>query len=96
MHLLKEYGIVEDPRFRQARKEAWGVFILVLIETIWVFGFAIWGTRSDPSEYTYFMGIPLWLLWAFIGAGVVFPILAALYALAIKDCEITADGRPEE
>lgn len=96
MSLLDEYQITEDPRFVQARKEAWGTFFLVIIETIWVFGFAIWGTMSDPEQYTYFMGVPLWLLWAFLGAGVLFPILAAIYAVRIKDCEITPDGLPEK
>lgn len=96
MSLLDEYQITEDPRFVQARKEAWGTFILVIVETVWVFSFAAWGTTSDPSQYTYVLGIPLWLLWAFLGAGIVFPILGAVYAMRLKDCEISADGSPQE
>lgn len=89
---MKEYGIKEDPRFKQARKEAKRIFYLVIIETVWVFSFAYWGTTMDASQYTFIWGIPAWYFWAFLGAGIIFPIAALVLGLLIKDCDLTDEG----
>lgn len=96
MSLLKEYSVKEDPRFKQTRKEALRILVLVIIETIWVFGFAYWGTKTDPSEYSYILGFPAWYFWAFLGAGVLVPIVSIILGLLIKDCELTDEVTTDE
>lgn len=88
LKLLEEYGIEEDPRFKQARIEAKRIFLLVIIETIWVFGFGYWGTTMDASQYTFIFGFPAWYFWAFLGAGIIFPIASIILGLLIKDCDL--------
>jgi uncharacterized membrane protein YhdT len=90
MNLLEEYGIKEDPRFKQARKETYTILWFVLIETVWVFSFAIWGDVSDPKNYKYVMGVPEWFFWSFLGAGIIFPLIALFLGSRIEDCELTS------
>src|SRR5690625_2194349 len=94
--LLKEYGIKEDSRFKRARKEALRIVFLVVVQTIWVFGFAYWGTKTDPEEYTFTLGMPTWYFWAFLGAGVITPVIALILGLMTEDCELTDDIPQEE
>ncbi|MFA1820166.1 DUF997 family protein [Virgibacillus oceani] len=89
MSLLKEYGIKEDPRFKQARKESLRIMYLVIFEFIWVFTFAYIGTLSNPNNYSYILGFPIWFFWAFVGAGIVFPLIAIVLSMKTKDCSLT-------
>lgn len=89
MSLLKEYGIKEDSRFIQARKESLRIMYLVIFEFIWVYTFGFIGTKTDPSNYSYILGFPTWFFWAFAGAGVLFPILAIILSLKTSDCSLT-------
>lgn len=89
MSLLKEYGIKEDKRFVQAKKEATRVLILVAVETIWVFSFSYLGTKVDPSNYGYIFGFPVWYFWTFLGAAILFPIVGIMLGIFTKDCELT-------
>jgi len=91
MNLLKEYGIKEDSRFKQARKEIRRIIYLIVFEFIWVYTFGYIGTRTDPGNYSYVLGFPMWFFWAFAGAGVIFPIIAIILALKTKDCSLTDD-----
>lgn len=90
MNMLERYDIKEDPRFARARKEALWILLLVIVDTVWTFGFAYWGTTSDPSDYTYVMGVPTWLLLASIGALVLYPLTGILLALSIKNTHLGA------
>lgn len=89
MNLLKEYGIKEDPRFVQARKESKRILYFVIFEFIWVYIFGYIGTKTDPNEYSYILGFPSWFFWAFAGAGIIFPIIAIILALKTQDCSLT-------
>src|SRR5699024_5892838 len=92
MSLLREYGIKEDKRFVQAKKEALKVLILVAVETIWVFGFSYWGSKEDPSNYTYIWGFPVWYFWTFLGAAILFPVVGMLLGIFTKDCDLEDKG----
>ncbi len=91
MSLLKEYGIKEDARFKQARKESLRIMYLVIFEFIWVYTFGYIGTKTNPSDYSYIFGFPTWFFWAFAGAGVIFPVVAIILSINIKDCSLTDD-----
>lgn len=88
MSLLEEYGLQEDPRFIQARREAWRIVWLIVVQTLWVFGFAWWGLSQAPDEALRLWGIPAWYIGAFIGVAVFFPLAAIGLALTTQDCEL--------
>lgn len=88
MNLLEEYGIEEDPRFKQAKIEAIRILFFIIAETIWVFVCAYVGTKGTPEDYSYILGMPLWYFWAFLGAGIIFPLIAILLGIFTKDCEL--------
>ena len=85
MSLLGEYGLIEDKRFVRARKEALTILCIVVADTIWVFGFALWGYSSGPENYTYVLGLPLWLLFASIGCVIVAPLASVVFVAFIKN-----------
>lgn len=93
MDLLREYGIKEDERFVQARKEALRIVLLALVEVIWVFMFAYLGTQTPPEQYSYIMGFPVWYFWGFLGCAIITPIVGIIIAHNIQDCELTDDKR---
>ena len=90
--LLKEYGIKEDPRFKQSRKESLRIMCLVIFEFIWVYSFGYLGIKVNPNDYSYILGFPMWFFWAFLGAGVIFPIIAIILSIKIKDCSLTEES----
>ncbi len=72
---MKEYKIMEDPRFKQCNKEAIMGLVLGLLNLIWWFAWG-YGLGSKPvSEYTYILGFPLWFFMSCIVGGILFSIL---------------------
>lgn len=96
MNLIKEYGLKEDKRMKQANKELIRFLISFVILSIWVWCWGIWGVNQDPSEYTYILNIPEWLFMVMLGTVVIYPIWLIVQAVRIKDCPLTADGKEEE
>jgi uncharacterized membrane protein YhdT len=86
---VKQYNITEDPRFKRAEKEAILAFLIFILNTIWVFGFAYWGKTVNPENYHYFWGMPMWMLWAQIGGIILYPIAGIFLALYIKECSLS-------
>lgn len=65
----------EDPRYKQANKEALitiGVFIL---NFIWWYVFAYWMGSKSPDQYSYVMGFPAWFFYSSILGYFVFSFL---------------------
>lgn len=91
MDLLKEFGIKEDSRFIRARKEAFRILILIIVETCWVFAFVYWGIKADVSQYTYIGGLPMWFFWSLLGIAVIFPIWAVILAIKTEECKLTSE-----
>jgi uncharacterized membrane protein YhdT len=89
MSLLKEYGIEEDERFVQAKKEALRVLIFVIVTTIIIFSLAVWGESVEPADYPYIMGMPAWFFWAFVLGCLLFPLIAIFLGTKIADCDLT-------
>lgn len=88
MSLLKEYGIKEDLRFKQSRREIKRIMYLIAFEFIWVYSFGYFGTKIEPNNYTYILGFPTWFFWAFLGAGILAPSIAIILALKTEDCSL--------
>lgn len=93
MSLLKEYGIQEDKRFVQARKEVVRIIYLIIFEFIWVFSFAYFGTKTDPNNYSFILGMPAWFFGALAGAGFIFPIIAMILSVKTKDCSLEENDK---
>lgn len=75
---MKEYKIMEDPRFKQCNKEAIMGLVLGLLNLIWWFAWG-YGLGSKPvSEYTYILGFPLWFFMSCIVGGILFSILTVI------------------
>ena len=95
MKLLEEYGIKEDARFKQVKKEAFGIFIYWVIYSAWVYGWAYYGARIPVGDYTYIMGMPQWYFMAFLVYGILSPIACIVLALKLKDCSLSANGKED-
>jgi|SRR5699024_8733728 len=87
-NVLKEYGIQRDSRFIQAGKEAVSIAVLFVANTVWVFGFAVWGSVTDQTEYPYILGLPLWMTLALVGGIIAYPVIGIVFALRIHDCSL--------
>lgn len=59
--ILDEYDIEEDPRYKEARKNAKLGIGIALFYVIWwsVFGLGL-GTLRSPENYSYILGFPDW------------------------------------
>lgn len=72
---MKEYKIIEDPRYRQCNKEAIMGLVLGIFNLIWWFAWG-YGLGSKPiNEYTYILGFPAWFFMSCIVGGILFSIL---------------------
>lgn len=65
----------EDPRYKQANKEALMAIGLFVLNIIWWFVFAYGLGTGSPQEYSYVLGFPAWFFWSVIGGYVVFSFL---------------------
>lgn len=71
----KDVKFMEDPRYKQCKKEAIYGVVLGLANMVWwyVFGY---GLGNKPvEEYGYIMGFPTWFFVSSILGGLVFIIL---------------------
>lgn len=68
----------EDPRFKQCNKEALLGLTLGLLNLIWWFAWGYGLGVRPPSEYTYFLGFPLWFFTSCILGAVLFTTLAII------------------
>lgn len=93
--LLKKYNIERDPRFVRAGREALIIALLFVADTIWVFGFAIWGTTTDASHYPHVLGMPLWSALTLLGGIVLYPLSGIVIALKLQRCSL-APYLPED
>ena len=93
MDLLKEYGIKEDPRFKKAGKEARLIFLFWIVETIWNFGFALWGNSQAEAAYKVTLGFPTWYFLCVIGIGLIFPIIGIIFTKKLQDCPLDPYGK---
>lgn len=93
--LLYEYGITKDARFVRAEREALYILALFATNTVWVFGFATWGSLIDQSAYPHFLGMPLWMVLTMLGGSVGYPIVGILITLRLRDCSLEATD-PEQ
>lgn len=74
----KNDGFIEDPRFKQCKKEALMGLALGIFNLIWWFGWG-YGLGSKPvSEYTYMLGLPTWFFMSCIVGSVLFSILTII------------------
>jgi len=92
----------EDPRYKQAEKEAKIGIALFLLNFGWWFAFA-YGLGSKPVEdYTYIFGFPSWF---FFSAILGYPVFAILTIIMVKkffkdmplepESESESESRPE-
>jgi len=72
---MQEDCFRDDPRYKQANKEALLAIGLFFLNVIWWFVFAYGLGSGPPSEYSYVMGFPAWFFWSCIGGFVVFSVL---------------------
>lgn len=71
----------EDPRYRQAKREALLGIGLLLCNFAWWFGFA-YGLGSRPvSQYGYVLGFPDWFFYSCVLG---YPVFAALTAIVVR------------
>ena len=95
MSLLKEYGIKEDPRFKQGRKELRRIIAFVVFEAIYVFIFLKMGTAQNAEEYSYILGMPVWFVWLLFGVSFLFPLIAIIIASKIEECSLLSSDKQE-
>ncbi|MGE5483990.1 MAG: YhdT family protein [Ignavibacteriales bacterium] len=83
----------EDPRYRQAGREALMGLLLFAANFVWWFGFA-YGLGNRPvSEYTYVFGFPAWFFYSAIMGYAVFSALAWLMVKYLfKDVPLDGEG----
>lgn len=95
MSLLKEYGIKEDPRFKQGRKELRRIIAFVVFEAIYVFVFLKMGASENVDEYSYILGMPVWFVWLLFGVSFLFPLIAIIIASKIEECSLLSSDKKE-
>lgn len=93
MSLLKEYGIKEDSRFKQGRKELRRIIAFVVIEAIYVLAFLKMGSSKNPDEYSYFLGMPVWFAWLLFGVSFLFPLIAIIIAAKTEECSLSSSDK---
>ncbi len=83
----------EDPRYRQANREALFGLLLFILNFVWWFACA-YGPGSRPvHEYTYILGFPAWFFYSAILGYVVFTALAWLMVRYLfKDMPLDGEG----
>ncbi len=83
----------EDPRYRQANREALMGLMLFAANFIWWFGFA-YGLGNRPvNEYAYVLGFPAWFFYSAILGWVVFTVSAWLMVKYLfKDMPLDGQG----
>lgn len=63
MKILEEYGIEEDPRFKNRYREmlivlgCWAAYMVTMLSVAWLMG-----QRVPPENYTFILGFPEWIL----------------------------------
>lgn len=68
----------DEKSFKIAHKEAKIGIALVIFNFIWWFGFAYGLGSSDPTEYTYIIGLPAWFFYSCVVGLVVMIVLVTL------------------
>jgi uncharacterized membrane protein YhdT len=87
----------EDPRYRQANREAWWAIGYWVAFTAVVTGLAWWlGYEKPAEELAFVLGFPSWFFWSVLVTSLVF---SAIPVLIIKryfeDVPLTGDGHPD-
>src|SRR5699024_5633248 len=91
-NVLKEYGIQRDSRFIQAGTEAVSIAVLFVANTVWVFGFAVWGSVTDQTEYPCLLGRRRWMTLAVVGGIIACPGIGIVGARRNHDCSLDEVG----
>lgn len=87
----------QDPRFKQANREALLAFLVYGLYFVWwyVFGFGM--GEGSPDEYTYVMGFPAWFFYScIIGYPVITVVLWAIVRLKFKEMPLEAESTESE
>ncbi|MGI6096792.1 MAG: YhdT family protein [Dethiobacteria bacterium] len=71
----KERNFQEDPRYRQANKEALIGIAIFILNIIWWYVFAYGLGSGPPEDYSYICGFPAWFFWSVIVNYVIFSFL---------------------
>lgn len=82
----------QDPRFKQANREALLAFLVYGLYFVWwyVFGFGM--GEGSPDDYTYVMGFPAWFFYSCIlGYPVITVLLWAIVRFKFKDMSLEAE-----
>ena len=95
MDLIKEYGLEEDPRFKDTKKESIRYVISFIVLSIWVWIWAYIVAKQDPATYKWILGFPEWFFWAALAVEIIYPIWIIIQAIQIKDCNLSANGKEE-
>jgi uncharacterized membrane protein YhdT len=98
MERAKGEAFREDPRFRQAGREARFSLLLAGLYFLWWYGFAFGLGGGDVASYRYVLGLPAWFFWSCVVGGPLFCLVLAV-ALPRVFREMPLDGtapEPEE
>lgn len=86
-------AIEPDERFTQTTKEFWVTMITYLVFAVLLIGNLFVVGNTDPANYTYVLGFPLWiLLEILILIGMVVAVLCVV-SFVYRDMEITPHGK---
>ena len=88
----------EDPRYRQANREAWWAIGYWAAFTVVVTGLAWWLGYGKPAEDLEFvLGFPAWFFWSVLVTSVVFSAIPAwIIKQKFHDVPLTRDGEPTD
>jgi uncharacterized membrane protein YhdT len=75
---LAGQDFIEDPRYKQCKREALLGLGLGLLNLIWWFAWGYGLGMKPPAEYTYVLGFPLWFFMSCIVGALLFTVLAVV------------------
>lgn len=89
-------GMLEDPRYKIANREALIGTIIAIANFLWWFGFAYGLGSKDVSDYHYIFGLPAWFFYSCVLGLVVFTFVVIgavkfFYTEIDLDAETTDD-----
>lgn len=93
--ILKEYGIEEDPRYKQCFKEAMSALILYAVHMVWVLGsvYLLWYVGDSDGRV---FGLPSYLFWGVLVGSIALIIAIWLMIKFIyKDMPLDAESSGE-
>lgn len=86
-------ALQEDPRYKQAKREALLGLGLFILNFVWWFGFGYGLGAKPPEQYTYVFGLPAWFFWSCVAGLVVFSGLSyVMVTFFFKDISLDGQG----